>query len=87
MRFFNVSNLPLLSKKDVSACPTKQETTDQNLCGKIPGHTSGPENLPGVNKYLQRENTWTSNYADCTGSLAENRSCHWQTSCSSTKKS
>jgi len=26
------------------------------------------ENLSGVNTYLQRENNWTSNYANCTGS-------------------
>ena len=34
------------------------------------------ENLPAVNTYLRRENYWTSNYANCIGSLVENRRYH-----------
>jgi len=40
-------------------------------------HVIWTENLPGVNTYLQTEKNWTSDYADCTGSLAENRSYRW----------
>ena len=44
-------------------------------------------NSPGVNTYFQRENNWTSNSVNCTGSLAENRSYHWIASYSYTKQS
>jgi hypothetical protein len=44
------------------------------------------ENSPGVNTYLQRENNWNSNSANCAGSLAKNHSYHWKTSYSYTKQ-
>jgi hypothetical protein len=43
--------------------------------------------LTGVNTYLQREGNWSSNYPNCNGSLAENRTYHWKTSYSYTKRS
>ena len=39
------------------------------------------DHSPGANTWLQSENTWTSNSANCTVLLAENRSYHRKTSC------
>ena len=39
------------------------------------------------NHITTKKNSWTSNYENCTGALAENRNCHWKINCSCIKRS